>query len=188
MCNKILCGVNFITPSCSTCTDCEVIKKKYVIQTMIQIMHLNLWSIYRSIYSRANYAEHKWVFTLCRELCTHRTSAKQSTEHDLERWAEGSAHFSMAACHGSKFSPPLQVSWGRDGAMGIADKASWRTERLGEGGGGGGLQLLYIWQEEPSKRKRLDVRCRCFHIFIVPAQFTGCWRRRCDERAVCCEA
>lgn len=25
-------------------------------------------------------------------------------------------------------------------------------------------------------------------VFIVPAQFTGSWRRRCDERAVCYEA
>lgn len=39
------------------------------------------------------------------------------------------------------------------------------THRLGEGRGA--LHLLYIWLEEASKRKRLDVRCRSYSLFSL---------------------
>lgn len=107
---------------------------------------------------------------------------------------EKSAHFFLATCHGSKFNlpPPLlpQVSWCRDGVKGIVDKASWRIGLgkgwLGMGGGftasvhmaGGSKQMWKAWCMQPL----------LLPVFIVPAQFTGCLQRRCDEHAFCCEA
>lgn len=103
---------------------------------------------------------------LCRESSAHQTSAKHSTEHDPEWQTEGKvcSLFCGRLPWVKVQPPPLQVSWCRDGLMGIADKASWR---IGLGKGGGALQLLYIWLEEASKRKRLDVCCRSYSLFSL---------------------
>lgn len=94
----------------------------------------------------------------------------------------------LAACQGSKFSPPCRFHGARDSVKGIKDAASWRmaTLLLLLGRRGGGLSFCTY-----GSRNQASVLMYAAAVVIVPAQFTGGCQRglchKCDEDTACCD-